>query len=66
MRRKLVLIAEKHLWGWSCSECAWMFNPSGTPSGKSIDEMKDNYEHQCNKAFAVHVCAEHPRAKNNP
>jgi hypothetical protein len=40
-----------------------VFNPSGTPSGKSLDEMKQNYEQQRDKAFASHVCAEHPRAK---
>jgi hypothetical protein len=63
MRRNLVLIADEHFWGWSCSECAWVFNPSGTPSGKSLDAMKENYERQRDKEFASHVCAEHPRAK---
>ena len=63
MRRKLVLITERQFWGWSCSECAWVFKASGTSSGKTLDEIKQNYEHQRDKDFAVHICAEHPRAK---
>ena len=31
---------------------------------ESIDEMKQNYEQQCDRDFAAHVCAEHPRSKN--
>jgi hypothetical protein len=63
MGRKLVWIEEDRFWGWGCSECAWLFNPSGTLSGKSIDEMKENYEQQRDKAFAAHVCAENPKTK---
>jgi hypothetical protein len=64
MHRKLVLIEEQRFWGWGCSECAWVFNPSGSPTGKSIHEMKQNYEQQREKAFAAHVCAQHPRVRN--
>ena len=63
MRRRLVWI-EASFWGWCCSECAWVFNSSGTPTGRSLDEMKQNYEQQRDKEFAAHVCAEHPRVKN--
>ena len=63
MRRELVWIEEQQFWGWSCSECAWVFKPSGTPTGKSLDEMKQNYEQQRDKEFAAHVCAKHPRVK---
>lgn len=66
MRRKLVWIEEQHFRGWGCSECAWMFNPSGSPTGKSLDEMKQNYEQQRGKEFTSHVCAEHPRATKTP
>jgi len=62
MRRKLVWVDEQCFQGWGCSECAWVFNPSGPPTGKSLDEMKLNYEWQLNKDFPAHVCAEHPRA----
>jgi rubredoxin len=64
MRRKLVWIEEQPFGRWGCSECAWVFNPSGSPTGKSLDEMKQNYERQRDKDFAAHVCGEHPRAKN--
>jgi hypothetical protein len=64
MRRKLVWIEEQRFIGWGCSECAWLFNPSGSPIGKSLDEMIQNYEEWREKEFAVHVCAEHSRAKD--
>jgi hypothetical protein len=64
MRRELVWIEQQRFLGWGCSECAWVFNPSGTPTGKSLDEMKQNYEERRDRDFAAHVCAEHPRAKN--
>jgi rubredoxin len=64
MRRKLVWIEEQRFWGWGCSACAWVFNPSGSPAGNSLDEMKQNYEQQREKDFAAHVCAQHPRVKN--
>jgi hypothetical protein len=56
MRRELVWIEEQRFRGWGCSECAWAFNPSGTPTGKSLEEMKQNYEQQRAKDFAAHVC----------
>jgi rubredoxin len=49
---------------WACSECAWVFNPSSSPTGKSLDEMKRNFELQRDKEFAAHVCNKHPRATN--
>jgi hypothetical protein len=64
MQRKLVWVEEQRFQGWGCSECAWVFNPSGAPTGKSLDEMKENYERRRDKDFAAHVCTEHPRAKN--
>ena len=62
MRRKLVWVERQNFQGWGCTECAWVFNPSGPPVGKSLDEMKQNYEQRRDKEFASHVCAEHPRA----
>jgi hypothetical protein len=64
MQRKLVWIEEQRFLGWGCSECAWVFNPSGAPIGNSLDEMKENYERRRGKEFAAHVCTEHPRAKD--
>jgi hypothetical protein len=58
MRRKLVWIDRKSFQGYGCSECAWVFKPSGNPAGESLDEMKRNYERERDKHFADHVCAE--------
>jgi hypothetical protein len=62
MRRKQVWIEETHFWGWSCSECAWLFRPLGPLVGQSIEEMKMHYQLQCDKEFTSHVCADYPRA----
>jgi hypothetical protein len=40
-----------------------VFNPSGSPTGKSFDEMMRNFEAQRDKEFAFHACAEHPKTK---
>jgi hypothetical protein len=64
MRRELVWINNERFFCWGCSECAWVFNPLGSPKGESLDEMKRIYEKQRDKDFAAHVCSEHPRPKN--
>jgi hypothetical protein len=63
MRRELVWIQENGFAGWGCSECAWVFRPSGPPVGKSLDEMKRKFELQRGKEFRLHVCNDHPRPK---
>jgi hypothetical protein len=63
MLRNLIWIESPRFQGCGCSECAWEFKPSGPPAGKSLDEMKEIFERQRDKEFAMHVCAEHPRAK---
>jgi rubredoxin len=66
-RRKLVWVQRQNFQGWACTECAWVFNPSGPLVGKSIDEMKMRFEQQRDKEFTSHVCADHPRAtKKSP
>jgi hypothetical protein len=62
--RKLVWIERDRFRGWGCSECAWIFNSSGAPTGKSLDEAKRNFVLQRDKEFASHVCTKHPRAKS--
>jgi hypothetical protein len=47
-----------------CSECAWVFNPSGPPVGNSLDEMIGNFQIQLAKEFALHACAEHRRGQS--
>ena len=64
MNRKLVWIDEQHFRCFGCSECAWVFNPSTTPAGKSFDEMMRNFELQRDKEFTLHVCADHPKSKS--
>ena len=64
MQRKLVWIEEQRFLGWGCSECAWVFNPMAAPIGKSLDEMKQNYERRRDNDFAAHVCTKHPRVKD--
>jgi Fe-S-cluster-containing hydrogenase component 2 len=64
MSRELVWIEQQGLRCWGCSECAWVFNPSGALTGKSLDESKRNFELQRDKEFTLHVCADHPRAKS--
>ena len=61
--RKLVHIEEQSFRGWGCSECAWLFHPYDPPVGKSLDEMKRNFQMQLSEEFASHACEGHPRAK---
>ena len=61
MPRRPVWIDEKRFRGFGCSECAWVFNPSGSPTGNSFDEMMRNFELQRDREFSSHVCADHPR-----
>ena len=49
--------------GYGCSACAWVFKPSGAPTGNSFDEMMRNFELQRDKEFTSHVCADHPGAR---
>lgn|SRR5208282_3205868 len=58
--RTLTWIREEHFHGPSCSRCAWLFRPSGPPTGISLEQMKENYMRLCNEEFAAHACAEHP------
>jgi hypothetical protein len=60
--RTLRWIRETNVHGPACSRCAWLFRPTGPPTGISLQQMKENYMRRCNEEFAAHVCAEHPRA----
>ena len=61
--RKLVSVEGLGDNGWEgCSECAWVFIPSG-PFGASLNEWMLNLDVQLSDQFAAHDCAEHPRAK---
>ena len=60
--RELVWIEHDRFRGWGCSECAWVFNPPGAPTGKSLDESKRNFELQRDKEFKLHLCGDHSRS----
>jgi hypothetical protein len=64
MHRKLVWVERPNFQGWACTECAWVFTPSGTFTGRSLYEMKENYERERDKEFRAHVCAGRPRPEN--
>ena len=64
--RNLVWVERQNFQGWACTECAWVFNPSGPPAGESIDEMKTNYTQRRDKEFTSHACADYARATKNP
>jgi hypothetical protein len=63
-RRTLIWTEKSWFQSSGCSECAWVFTPSGPPHGDSLAEMMEKYERRRDKEFAAHVCAEHPRTKN--
>lgn len=63
MRRELVWVKTPDFQGWACSQCAWLFNPSDFIDGNTIDEMKQNYERERDRAFASHSCPEHVKLK---
>jgi rubredoxin len=63
LAREMAWVEQDRFCGWACSVCAWVFNGSGPPVGRSIDEMKQRYETERDKEFKSHVCAAHPRAK---
>jgi hypothetical protein len=61
MPRRLVWIDETRCRAFGCSECAWVFNPSGSATGSSLSEAMRNFELQRDREFSSHVCADHPR-----
>jgi rubredoxin len=58
--RKLARVEGQSFRGWGCSECGWVFNPSGPPVGESLDAMKRNFQVQLSDEFASHDCARYP------
>jgi hypothetical protein len=41
--RKMIWVKSAHSELWSCSRCAWAFNPSGPPHGTTLDEMMQKF-----------------------
>lgn len=62
--RQMVWVKTRQMEAWTCSACAWAFNPSGPPLGNSLEEMMLNYELQRDEEYADHRCAENPRTES--
>jgi rubredoxin len=62
-RRTLIWTEQSRFQRWACSECAWVFNPSGPLTSNSLQEMKDDYQRLRDKEFSARVCVEHPGTK---
>jgi hypothetical protein len=58
MARKLVWIERHNFQGFGCSQCTWMFKPTGALVGESLDKMKNDFEAQLEREFCAHVCIE--------
>ena len=54
--RSLTWVSDKHLTGWSCSECGWTFP---LPSLLSDPEAKKAYDRLASAKFQRHDCATH-------
>jgi hypothetical protein len=44
---------------WSCSECAWLFEPAGLFADKSLNQYFDLVRRD--QEFASHLCANHQK-----
>jgi hypothetical protein len=64
MIRRLVWIENPKFEGFGCSECPWVFAPSGPLVGISLEVMKKEYDIQRDREFAAHVCK--PKPKETP
>jgi hypothetical protein len=62
MAHELIFVPLIH--GWGCSDCTWVFVPSGLPHGDTIDGMKGNFEAKREKEFKSHVCIEPSENEN--
>jgi hypothetical protein len=62
MARKLVWIESQNFQGFGCSNCNWVFQPSGVLAAESLDKMKRDYEVQRDKEFTAHICQGHPKS----
>jgi|HubBroStandDraft_2_1064218.scaffolds.fasta_scaffold15200_4 hypothetical protein len=55
MPRELVWVKHSNFEGFGCSECQWVFKTSGALKGKTLDQMKQSYEAERDKAFACPI-----------
>jgi ribosomal protein L37AE/L43A len=57
--RRLIWLERDRFGGWGCSKCGWVFNPSGWPAGKSLDEQIEKSQKQLSGEFESHACDKH-------
>jgi hypothetical protein len=62
MPPRLVWIESQKFAGFGCSECTWVFKPSGSLGGEAFDKMKQRFKAERDKEFAAHACAQHPKS----
>jgi hypothetical protein len=60
-----VWIENQKFAGFGCSECTWVFDPTGALVGKTLDQMKKEYEAERDRQFAAHACSKF-LGSNNP
>ena len=65
MPREMTTIKREDFLSWGCSECGWLFEPTGPPVGVNLEAMKDNFRSRRDQEFGSHMCAQHPR-KSKP
>jgi hypothetical protein len=53
LSRKLVRVEGQSFEGWGCSECAWVFNPSGPPLKRASQSWDANSSERCSLNFRV-------------
>jgi hypothetical protein len=61
MPRSLVWVKDRAFEGFGCSECRWVFRPSGALVPEPLERMKRRFEAERDKEFAAHACAQHPK-----
>jgi hypothetical protein len=60
---KLISVVGDSFVGWGCAECSWLFKPVGPPVGKSLAQMKVQFQAQLSEQFLSHGCQNHRQAR---
>ena len=59
--RHVVFVSDLNKSGWKCSDCEWVFQPSRSMAGRTLAEIRQNFDRDLEEKFIEHVCAEHPK-----
>jgi hypothetical protein len=57
--RRLVWVERGGFAGWGCTVCAWVFDSSVWPAGKSLNETIENSQKRLAIDFESHDCSQH-------